>query len=143
MTFWILDTDHISLLQRRHPNVKRHFDYIEPEAIAVTIITVEEQLRGRLNLIRRAANSEQCVQAYTGLLNTVGYFNTLNVLPFDQNAYAIYTELLSQRIRIGTQDLRIAAIALCQKAVLVTRNQRDFILVPNLQLVDWTIEASQ
>lgn len=44
-----------------------------------------------------------------------------------------------QKIRIGTQDLRIAAIILSQDGILVTRNQRDFVQIPNLILEDRTI----
>jgi len=36
-------------------------------------------------------------------------------------------------------DLRIAAIALSQGLILLTRNQRDFIKVPTLQMQDWTM----
>jgi tRNA(fMet)-specific endonuclease VapC len=50
-----------------------------------------------------------------------------------------YEELRRQRIRVGTQDLRIAAIVLSIDGILVTRNQRDFAQVPGLMLQDWMI----
>jgi tRNA(fMet)-specific endonuclease VapC len=37
-------------------------------------------------------------------------------------------------------DARIAAIALAQDLILLTRNQRDFDKVPNLQTQDWTMD---
>ena len=50
-----------------------------------------------------------------------------------------YEELRRQKIRVGTQDLRIAAIVLSVDGLLVTRNQCDFAQVPGLVLQDWTI----
>jgi tRNA(fMet)-specific endonuclease VapC len=47
--------------------------------------------------------------------------------------------LKQQKVRIGTQDLRIASIVIAQKGILVTRNSRDFEKVPNLKFEDWTI----
>ncbi|WP_243713858.1 hypothetical protein [Nostoc sp. 106C] len=37
------------------------------------------------------------------------------------------------------KDMRIAAIALSLNATVVTRNQRDFGLVPRLAIADWTL----
>jgi tRNA(fMet)-specific endonuclease VapC len=49
-----------------------------------------------------------------------------------------FAALRRQVIRIGTQDLRIAAICLTQQAILATRNQRDFGLIPGLLREDWS-----
>jgi len=38
---------------------------------------------------------------------------------------------------LGNMDLRIAAIVLVEKAILVTRNLRDFKRVPGLEIVNW------
>ena len=42
------------------------------------------------------------------------------------------------KVRIGTMDLKIAAIALVHEAVLITRNVSDFVKVPGLRAQDWT-----
>ena len=44
----IFDTDHISLLQRRNANVIARLERISLDERAVTIITVIEQIQGRL-----------------------------------------------------------------------------------------------
>ncbi|MEH1853956.1 MAG: type II toxin-antitoxin system VapC family toxin [Nostoc sp.] len=69
-------------------------------------------------------------------------FNRLsqgNILDFDEAAFDIYNKLRAAKIRIGTQDLRIAAIALSVSATVVTRNRKDFEKVPSLKIVDWSI----
>jgi tRNA(fMet)-specific endonuclease VapC len=53
-------------------------------------------------------------------------------------AIAIFDNMRKQRVRIGTMDLRIAAIALAQNLVVLTRNSKDFNQVPGLQIEDWT-----
>jgi len=138
MSLWILDTDHFSLLQRGHPLVSQRVNLIPAEEIATTIITAEEQLRGRLDVIRRANSSDTKIIAYIRLRDTLEDLRSINLLDFNQDADDCYRELLRQKIRIGTQDLRIAAIAISRNGILVTRNQRDFEKVPGLVFEDWT-----
>jgi tRNA(fMet)-specific endonuclease VapC len=54
MKLHIIDTDHVSLFQRKHPIVAQHLADANPQNLAITIITVEEQIKGRFNLIKRA-----------------------------------------------------------------------------------------
>jgi tRNA(fMet)-specific endonuclease VapC len=72
------------------------------------------------------------------LQDTVSCFNNIAVLPFNDAANNYYEMLRQQKIRIGTYDLRIAAIVLSVNGVLVTRNWRDFNQVPDLSLEDWS-----
>lgn len=142
MSRYILDTDCFSLWQQNHPMMVQRIE-VNAENLAVTIVTVEEVIRGRFNVIRQASapsQADKLVLAYTKLWDTLDDFKNLNILKFDQNASTIYTEFFRQRIRIGTQDLRIAAIVLANNAILVTRNNRDFSQVPGLVQEDWTIQ---
>lgn len=61
------------------------------------------------------------------------------MLDFNNNANYYYQDLIKQKIRIGTRDLRIAAIALSVNGIVVTRNIRDFEKVPGLTTENWTI----
>ncbi|MDG3495500.1 type II toxin-antitoxin system VapC family toxin [Pseudanabaena catenata USMAC16] len=45
----------------------------------------------------------------------------------------------SQKVRVSTMDLRIAAIAISNNLVLLTRNTGDFSKVPSLITEDWTV----
>lgn len=139
MSLYILDTDHVSLFQRNDSSVVQHLAAVDSDSLAVTIVTVEEQIRGYLAVINQATAGEKLIRAYAALQDRVTYFNSIRVLPFDQVANAGYETLRQQKIRIGTNDLRIAAIVLAVNGVLVTRNWKDFAQVPNLELVDWTL----
>ncbi|PHJ62412.1 nucleic acid-binding protein, contains PIN domain protein [Nostoc linckia z18] len=140
MNFWILDTDTFSLFQRAHLLVVQRVNTIPTEQLATTIVTFEEQMYGRMNRIRRADSQESLVFAYIQLNETLKDFKTINVLDYNQEAANCYTELRRQKIRIGTQDLRIASIAITNNGILVTRNQRDFCRVLELKFEDWTLE---
>jgi tRNA(fMet)-specific endonuclease VapC len=139
MILWILDTDHISLFQTGHPLITKRVKSIEPNALAVTVVSVEEQMYGRLNRIRRSKLPEDLTLAYFNLNRTLAYFQTINVIDFDRAAADCYQEIIGQKLRVGTQDLKIAAITLSRQAILVTRNYRDFSKVPGLQIEDWSI----
>jgi tRNA(fMet)-specific endonuclease VapC len=139
---WILDTDHLSLLERRNLQILNQIACRPSSSIAITVITAEEQLRGRLNVVRQVSqklDDAQMAMAYSRLRQTLDDLRQFNVVDFTPAAIAIYKTLVAQKLRVGTQDLRIAAITLSLDATLVTRNHRDFDRVPNLKIEDWTI----
>ena len=72
---------------------------------------------------------------------TIEDYKRVNLLDFDKEAYSCHMNFLRQKIRIGSQDLRIAAIALSVDGIIVTRNYQDFAKVPNLKIEDWTVES--
>jgi tRNA(fMet)-specific endonuclease VapC len=82
------------------------------------------------------------VQAYARLRATVEYFASSTLVNCDNAADDLFENLRRQGIRIGTQDLRIAAIALSLNAIVVTRNARDFSLVPGLKTEDWSLPTA-
>jgi tRNA(fMet)-specific endonuclease VapC len=59
VTQYILDTDHITLLQKLHPNLVRRVASIDPDDTAITIITLEEQVRGWFSVIRKYSQSNR------------------------------------------------------------------------------------
>lgn len=73
---------------------------------------------------------------------TSRYFCRVNILPFTIAAAVKLTELRRHKVRIGTQDLRVAAIALSVNAILVTSNRRGFDQVPGLIIEDWSQSSS-
>ena len=138
MTLYILDTDHITYHQRGNPYVSQRIEAASPDQIAVTIVSFEEQIRGQLASIRRIKEPAGLVKGYHFLHRTFAYFTEMPILLFDEAATQQLDNLNRQKIRVGTQDLRIAAIALANDRTIVTRNQRDFERIPGLKIEDWS-----
>jgi tRNA(fMet)-specific endonuclease VapC len=111
---------------------------IDPNEIATTIVTYEEQTRGWLAYKARARNVLQEIDAYSKLKRHLETYRTTNVLDFDNEAAAELQRLRRLKLRIGTMDLKIAAITKVHKATLLTRNLVDFRKVPGLKVEDWT-----
>lgn len=59
--------------------------------------------------------------------------------PFPLAAVQRFEQLRSLRLNIGSMDLRLAAIALEEQRIVVTRNVRDFSRVPGVQTEDWSV----
>ena len=138
MRRYILDTDHISLAQRGHAQVLSQVLSMSSESLSISIVSVQELMRGRLAQTQRAKNNTSLIRAYKLLHEAITFYRALSIIDFDEHAATVFDDLRQQKIRIGTLDLRIAAIALAHNRVLVTRNARDFERVPNLWIEDWS-----
>ncbi len=137
----ILDTDHLSLIDEDTAeafNIGRRLAAVPPSDVAVTIISYEEQMRGWLAYVARADTTVRQLEAYERLRRHVERFRGIPVLPFDAQSAVHLEQLHQSRVRIGTMDLKIAAICLAHDAILLTRNLRDFDRVPGLRAEDWS-----
>ena len=138
----VLDTDHLSLLNWDEtsavPRLWARLQGVDPE-IATTIVNYEEQTRGWMAYVARARRLPEIVAAYARLSKHLEGYRRIRVLDFDEAAAAGFDRLRRSRIRIGTQDLKIAAIALAHGATLLSRNLVDFRKVPGLKVEDWTL----
>ncbi len=134
---YVLDTDTVTHQQLGHPLVVSKLRLVDRSTVATTVITLYEHLRGRLAAINRKQSDAQLQLALRRLQATQQYYYTARILPFAERGTQIYQILFAQKLRIGTQDLQIAAIALAHDAILITANRRHFDQVPNLQIEDW------
>ena len=114
-----------------------HIHSLPAEVLCTTVITLYEQMRGRVARIHRARTSPALIAACAQLQKNVHYFSLIPVLPFTTTAATYFEKFREQKIRIGTQDLRIASIVLSVDGILVTSNRRDFQKIPNLLIEDW------
>ena len=139
----ILDTDHISLLERRATSAQgrklgERLDAVPAIERAATIVSYEEQLRGWLSVLAKARKMTQQIEAYRRLKRQLENYCRMLVLDFEERAATEFQRLVKARLRIATMDLKIAAIALAHDATLLTRNLADFHRVPGLKVEDWT-----
>ena len=143
MSLYILDTDHMSSLERFDSQagfqIRNRMDQVlsASDSAATTIITFEEQVRGWMSRLAKAKTISQQVNDYRKLNLLLENYRTITVLDFDEKSGLQYQALLKARIRIGTMDLKIAATAIANHATLLTRNLKDFNKVPGLEVEDW------
>jgi tRNA(fMet)-specific endonuclease VapC len=121
----ILDTDHISILQdnqaKEHATLLANMSASTYQDFAVTVVTLEEQIRGWLAYLNRSPDVSNHVTPYDRLIGIVQFFSQWAVLRFDKNCADQFKQLRGQKVRIGTMDLKIAAIALVEMGYFCRR----------------------
>jgi tRNA(fMet)-specific endonuclease VapC len=138
---YILDTDHLSVLERKGANAQpllQRMRAIDPAQISTTIISYEEQMRGWLTYIAKAQTDDKQVEAYKQLKNQLMNYCAIPVIEFDLDAVREFNRLRKAYPRLGTMDLKIAAITIVNRSILLTRNSSDFGQISGLPIEDWT-----
>jgi tRNA(fMet)-specific endonuclease VapC len=105
--------------------------------LAVTVITLEEQMRGWLAEIRRHNDPHRQISPYAKFQRQVDAFSEWTVLPWDADSARLFADFRQQGLRLGSMDLKVACITLVHDATLLTRNTADFADVPGLTLENW------
>lgn len=137
----LLDTDQLTVLYfTEHPRcaaLTAKLKACEQEQLAISVVSVEEQTRGWLAVIRRHRDVHRQIVAYARLIELIECLKRWKFAPFDVRAADEFKRLQTQRIRVGSQDLKIASIALVHDALLLSANRRDFERVPGLRIENW------
>jgi tRNA(fMet)-specific endonuclease VapC len=132
MTKYLLDTDSYSHWQRNHPIMLAAMASHDTDVLAITIITVEELWDGWRAYLRKARQPDDLGIGYDRLTGTIRDLVPWNIRSFSAPCVHRFQTLKRMRLNVGSNDLRIAAIALELQAVVVTRNIADFRRVPGL-----------
>jgi tRNA(fMet)-specific endonuclease VapC len=131
----LLDTDHFTVLvDGRHSLHKRLVKRLDEadDDVGLPVVSIEEQLRAWLAQIHRTRSLASQVVPYTRLVRLIHTLSMWEITSWTEDAADAFAQFRRQRIRIGTQDLKIAAIALTHDSLLLTANLRDFEQVPGL-----------
>ena len=138
----LVDTDHITFLN--YPDSERGRRFIgrletvpDSETIGVAIVSIEERMRGWLAAIAKERSASRQVVGYRELARLFEFYQEFEIVPFDESAAQQFDHLRGQRLRLGTMDLKIAAIALARNALLLSANLRNFQRVPGLRVENW------
>lgn len=136
----ILDTDTMTHFSYGKEKVRKKIETVgDDEQLAVTLITWHELLRGRADSLLKAADEAELKKAMERFRQTEEMLADFLILPVDDEAVKHFGQLRKEKKlkKVGRADLLIACIALAQDALLVTRNEKDFKLVPGLRLENW------
>ncbi|MBS0266322.1 MAG: type II toxin-antitoxin system VapC family toxin [Planctomycetes bacterium] len=120
----LLDTDHVTFLKypesdRGRRLIRRLNALPESEVIGVSIVTVEERMRGWLAVIAREKSVLRQTVGYRELGTLFEFYNEFEILPFDEAAAQQFDVLRAQKLRIGSRDLKIAATAIVNQGQTV------------------------
>jgi tRNA(fMet)-specific endonuclease VapC len=136
----LLDSDHLSVsLDERDAGSSLLIARLHSsqDETALPIICIEESLRGWLAAIRRNNDGHRQVAPYRRLKNALIQLRNWPIVEWSNTAADHFKRLRAAGVRIGTQDLKIACIALANDALLLSANLRDFEQVPGLRVEDW------
>lgn len=138
---YLLDTNHVTCWQyaksAEYGFLRKRLEQISDLDVFVSIVSFHEEIVGWNKYLARAKNSSSLVKVYSKFEQILKDFGQMQLLPFDQKAADVFDDLVRQKLGVGTMDLRIAAIAIANRMILLTQNTVDFERIPNLQIDDW------
>lgn len=137
---YLLDSDTFTLAYHNSRGVRERIAMhdLPEDFVAVCVFTRIEVLLGRLDAVKKAATGENILRMQDYLDQTEGFLSQFLMIPFKPRAAKLFDQFQSdKRFKRNRVDLLIACIALAHGATLVTRNVKDFSLVPNLKVENW------
>lgn len=145
----LLDTDIFSdLLYEADPPtqgdlISRRIAELAPGQVVVCAVTVAEVMRGMIGLIGQMAKVGKDTVGYAALLRADFGLHRFPIAPYTDAAHVLFGSLPPAVRRVGRPDCQIAAIALTNGYVVVTRNTRHFAQIPSVVREDWTLMGDQ
>jgi tRNA(fMet)-specific endonuclease VapC len=122
-----------------HPLLMSRIALYPVGAIGICPINIEETMRGRLAPLGRILRGIKHIQAYAHLVAAEEMFRLFPLVSFDVASEIQFQHLRAAQLRVGTLDLKIAAIALTNNLTVLTRNRNDFGRIPGLKIEDWSV----
>src|SRR4051812_2116338 len=99
MLQYLLDTDHVTLLLQGHAPLGRRLALQPAGAVGLSVVSVEETLRGRLAQIARANDGPRRIHFYALLEGAVLRFAKLPIVPYNG-----VRQSLEQKVGLSPSD---------------------------------------
>lgn len=130
----LLDTNIcIYIIKQQPATVLKHFLEYQIGDIGISSITLSELRFGVAKSTHKEKNAEALDE----------FIIPLEVVPYDEAAALAYGDIRATLEKagtpIGSMDMLIAAHALSLGIPLVTNNPREFLRIPSITVVDWTV----
>ena len=138
MMRYLFDSNILRSYAFNHPTLLRNMLHVERSQIAVPFIVKAEQMRGRYDAITKA-DPQRLLQEQERLIEAEILLRGFEVAYLTEEAIFALTALL-QRVRTRKRyaDAIIAAIAIANHDIVVTRNVEDFKdLLRAAQIQNW------
>ena len=136
----LIDSDHLSVLldhrQSRRSQLLAKLDACGERA-ALPVVAAEEHFRSWLAQIRRVNDVHKQIIPYLRFQNLIAFLRKWEIVGWNEPAADEFKRLRAARVRIGTQDLKIASLSLANDGLLLSANLRDFEQVPGLRVESW------
>jgi hypothetical protein len=105
MSLFVLDTDHLTLYYHGDPIAVRSVDARSPTELAISVLTVDEQLTGWYTLTRQARRPEEIARAYARLGESVVRLAHWRILPYTEVNLMIQVSGPPERRRFSLLDV--------------------------------------
>jgi len=132
---YLLDTNTVSYLIKRHPQVTQHLLAVPMHSVCISAITAGELAFG-------LAKRPEAVALKAAVIE---FLRRVEVLPWDDAVAQTYgtlrAQLQSQGTTLAALDMQIAAHAVHMKATLIS-SDKAFTKIAHLQTEDWSLLAS-
>jgi tRNA(fMet)-specific endonuclease VapC len=130
---YLLDTDTCVFALRGHESTRERFGAVDPEAIAISVVTLAELRYGAAWSGRPEANHQAVDDFASGVM----------VLGLDDGIARLFGEFKAQLRKQGALiddfDLLIAATAHHYRLTLITHNLAHFDRLSELRTEDWVV----
>jgi len=137
---YAFDTDIFTLLTKGHARVTARYEVAViagDNLFGIPAMVWVEVVRGRCDGIKASATSEELLSNFVRLEFSERQLARFARMPITDEAAEVFDRHKKSKLKIKQSDLIIACICLAHDATLVTRNLKDFKLVPGLKFENW------